>query len=72
MFSIVKFIVWTGCAVAFGIWLALGQVGALSPLQRLQTAWAHQVHPDSVPKEHHSVEDRSSLNRLLAKQANHK
>ncbi len=39
MWRLLKFLVWTGCAIGLGILLATTLVGGRTPVQHLQRAW---------------------------------
>jgi len=42
MFGFIRFVLWTACAVAFGIFLASADLGGQTPLQRLQGLYAEK------------------------------
>jgi hypothetical protein len=48
--SFLKWLLWTGCAVALGIYLASGDIGGRTPLQHLQRAWKQYVQPTKVDR----------------------
>jgi hypothetical protein len=39
MISLIKFLAWTACAMALGVWLATARVGGATPLERLTQLW---------------------------------
>ncbi|MGZ3457208.1 MAG: hypothetical protein ACXU86_01760 [Archangium sp.] len=40
-----KFLVWTGCAVGLGVFLATGNVEGRTPLESMQRAWKRHSTP---------------------------
>ncbi|GMU59270.1 MAG: hypothetical protein AMXMBFR34_10330 [Myxococcaceae bacterium] len=38
--GLLRFVIWTGLCVAFGVWLGTAKVGGKSPLQQLSAAWS--------------------------------
>jgi len=42
MFGFIRFVLWTACAVAFGVFLATADLGGQTPLQRLQGLYAEK------------------------------
>jgi hypothetical protein len=45
-----KFLVWTGCAVGLGVFLATGQIDGRTPLDYAQREWKRHVQPAKVEK----------------------
>jgi hypothetical protein len=45
-----KFLVWTGCAVGLGIFLASADVEGRTPLEHAQRAWKRHVQPSEVER----------------------
>jgi hypothetical protein len=45
-----KFLVWTGCAVGLGVFLATGQIDGRTPLDYAQRAWKRHVQPTQVER----------------------
>jgi hypothetical protein len=39
MFRLIKLLVWTGCAVALGAWMATTQVAGATPIEWISRAW---------------------------------
>jgi len=42
MFGFIRFVLWTSCAVAFGVFLGTADLGGKTPLQHLQGLYAQQ------------------------------
>lgn len=40
-----KFLVWTGCAVGLGLFLATAEIGGRTPWETMQRAWHAHVQP---------------------------
>ncbi|MEW5743369.1 MAG: hypothetical protein AB1938_30950 [Myxococcota bacterium] len=38
--GLLRFVIWTGLCVAFGVWLGSARGGGKSPLQQLEAAWS--------------------------------
>lgn len=45
-----KFLVWTGCAVGLGVFLASGNIEGKTPLEHVQRAWKRHVQPTQVER----------------------
>jgi hypothetical protein len=45
-----KFLVWTGCAVGLGVFLATGEIDGRPPLEYVQKAWKRHVQPTRVER----------------------
>jgi hypothetical protein len=45
-----KFLVWTGCAVGLGVFLATGDIDGRTPLEHVQRAWKRHVEPSQVDR----------------------
>jgi hypothetical protein len=45
MVSLLKFLVWTACAMALGVWFATARVGGATPLEQLTQAWKKAPTP---------------------------
>ena len=43
--GLLKFLVWTGCAVGLGLFLATAQIGGRTPWEAVQRAWRTHVQP---------------------------
>jgi hypothetical protein len=48
MFRLLKFLIWTGCAVALGVWIATATIGGTTPLEWMTRAWNKAPVPSSV------------------------
>lgn len=48
MFKLLKFLVWTSCAVGLGIFLAKGEVDGRTPIEHAQRMWKRKVNPSKV------------------------
>ncbi|WP_224365082.1 hypothetical protein [Hyalangium versicolor] len=48
--GLLKFLVWTSCAVGLGIFLAKGQVDGRTPLDHMERAWKRNVHPSQMDR----------------------
>ena len=42
MFGFIRFVLWTACAVAFGVFLGTADLGGKTPLQHLQGLYAQK------------------------------
>jgi hypothetical protein len=63
-----KFLVWTGCAVGLGVFLATGQIDGRTPLDYAQRAWKRHVQPTQVERVKGELRDaldeaRDAVNR---------
>lgn len=45
-----RFLVWTGCAVGLGVFLATGQIDGRTPLEYVQREWKRHVRPTQVDR----------------------
>ncbi|OJT26052.1 hypothetical protein BO221_09485 [Archangium sp. Cb G35] len=43
-----KFLVWTGCAVGLGVFLAIGEIDGRTPMEYAQREWKRHVQPTKV------------------------
>jgi hypothetical protein len=48
--GILKFLVWTTCAVGLGIFLAKGQIDGRPPLEHMERAWKRNTRPSQVER----------------------
>ncbi len=48
--GILKFLVWTTCAVGLGIFLARGQIDGRTPLEHMERAWKRNTSPSQVER----------------------
>ena len=48
MFKLLKFVVWTACAVGLGVFLATGEIDGQTPLEHARRAWKRKVNPSKV------------------------
>jgi hypothetical protein len=46
-----KFLVWTGCAVGLGVFLATANIDGRSPLEYAQRQWKRHVQPGQVERQ---------------------
>jgi hypothetical protein len=84
MFGILKFLIWTGCAMALGAWMApeLTRLVTKAPLSNQLEAAKGEFQEkledakdvlssvkDQKVRERHSDKDRDTLNKLIAKRA---
>ncbi|HYO56901.1 hypothetical protein [Archangium sp.] len=63
-----KFLVWTGCAVGLGVFLATGEIDGRTPLEYVQRAWKRHVQPTQVDRVKDGLRDaideaRDAVNR---------
>ncbi|WP_375761022.1 hypothetical protein [Corallococcus exercitus] len=54
--GVLKFLVWTTCAVGLGVFLARGNVGGRSPLEHMERTWKRSVNPSTMDRVKGSVE----------------
>ncbi|QRO00019.1 hypothetical protein JRI60_13785 [Archangium violaceum] len=52
-----KFLVWTGCAVGLGVFLATADFDGRSPLEYAQRQWKRYVQPTQVDRQVERVKD---------------
>jgi len=52
-----KFLVWTGCAVGLGVFLASGEIEGRTPLEYVQRQWKRHVRPAQVDQQVDRVKD---------------
>ncbi|QRK04270.1 hypothetical protein JQX13_28820 [Archangium violaceum] len=52
-----KFLVWTGCAVGLGVFLATGSIEGRTPLEYAQLQWKRHVQPSEVDRQVDRVKD---------------
>lgn len=77
----IKWLLWTCFSVGLGVLLASYEVGGRTPVDHLKRVWkdeaprVHEVIDEAKktfsakqPKEHYTPEERSELNKLLARQ----
>lgn len=55
--GVLKFLVWTACAVGLGVFLARGNVDGRSPLEHIERTWKRTVSPSAVDKVKDGLED---------------
>lgn len=55
--GMLKFLVWTGCAVGLGIFLAKGDVGGRTPLEQMERTYKRNVSPSKVERLKDGIED---------------
>jgi hypothetical protein len=48
--GILKFLVWTTCAVSLGIFLAKGQIDGRTPLDHMERAWKRSTRPSQMER----------------------
>ncbi|HYH95543.1 hypothetical protein [Hyalangium sp.] len=48
--GLLKFLVWTACAVGLGIFLATGEVDGRTPLDHMERAWKRAVRPSHMDR----------------------
>jgi hypothetical protein len=48
--GILKFLVWTACAVGLGIFLAKGEIDGRTPLEHMEQAWKRNVRPSHMDR----------------------
>jgi hypothetical protein len=48
--GLLKFLVWTACAVGLGIFLATGQIDGRTPLDHMERAWKRTVRPSHMDR----------------------
>jgi hypothetical protein len=48
--GLLKFVMWTACAIGLGVFLAKGDVGGRSPLDHMERAWKRNVHPSQMER----------------------
>jgi hypothetical protein len=78
--GLIRFVVWTGISVAFGIFLATYEFAGRTPWQVMQSAWKQQSpalvdqvkkkvaeSPLTNPKETHSADDKQAIDALIKK-----
>ncbi|WNG45259.1 hypothetical protein F0U60_14925 [Archangium minus] len=52
-----KFLVWTGCAVGLGVFLATGNIDGRTPLEYVQRQWKRHVQPSEVDRQVDRMKD---------------
>ena len=55
--GVLKFLVWTACAVGLGVFLARGNVDGRSPLEHMERTWKRSVNPSAMDKVKDGFED---------------
>ncbi len=48
--GLLRFLVWTSCAVGLGIFLAKGEIDGRSPLDHMERAWKRNVSPSHLER----------------------
>jgi hypothetical protein len=48
--GLLRFLVWTSCAVGLGIFLATGEIAGRTPLDHMERAWKRNVRPSHLEK----------------------
>ncbi|WP_224245449.1 hypothetical protein [Hyalangium gracile] len=54
--ALLKFVVWTACAVGLGIFLAKGQIDGRTPLDHMERAWKRNVNPSQMDRMRNGVD----------------
>jgi hypothetical protein len=55
--GLLKFLVWTACAMGLGIFLAKGQIDGRTPLDHMERAWKRNVSPSQMDRMKGGLED---------------
>lgn len=55
--GILKFLVWTGCAVGLGVFLATAEIGGRTPWESVQRVWKQHARPARVERVKDGVRD---------------
>ncbi|MFP2900712.1 hypothetical protein [Corallococcus sp. 4LFB] len=55
--GVLKFLVWTTCAVGLGVFLARGNVDGRSPLEHMERTWKRTVSPSTMDRVKGALED---------------
>lgn len=53
----IKWLLWTGCAVGLGVFLASYEVDGRTPLEHVQRAWKHNVNPSKLDRLKQGLDD---------------
>ena len=48
--TFLKWLIWTVCAVALGVYLASGDIDGRTPLEHAQRAWKQTVNPSKIDR----------------------
>src|SRR5690349_543491 len=48
--GLLRFLVWTACAVGLGIFLATGNIDGRTPLDHMERAWKRNVRPSHLDR----------------------
>jgi len=48
MMKLLMILVWTGCSVALGVFLATGEIDGRTPIEHLKSAWKRNVNPSKI------------------------
>lgn len=79
-----KFLVWTACCIALGIYVSTARYDGGTPLEQMERAYRRHFPAERVaalkselkaavsparPSERHAPEDREAVNKLIAKRA---
>ncbi len=74
MFQVIKFVVWTACAVGLGIFLAKGEIDGRTPLEHAERAWkqgketvSDKTRTSKSAVEKYSDDERAAIDKLIAK-----
>ncbi|MGA9523258.1 MAG: hypothetical protein WBV82_17450 [Myxococcaceae bacterium] len=86
MFGVIKFVLWTACAVGLGIFLAKGEIDGRTPIEHAERAWkrhegglrnAFDDAKETVsektskrPSEKYSDDERAAIDKLISKTKN--
>jgi hypothetical protein len=57
MLSLLKFFLWTACAVGAGVFLAKGDIDGRTPVEHLERVWKHNVNPSKVDRLKEGLKD---------------
>jgi hypothetical protein len=71
--GLIKFLVWTGCAVGLGVFLASAEIQGRTPLQHVQQTWRRHVPPSQLERVKVGLQDsweetRESVSRKTREQ----
>lgn len=55
--GLLKFLVWTACAVGLGVFLATVDFNGRTPVEHVQREWKRQVQPNRVERVANSLRD---------------
>jgi hypothetical protein len=71
MFGVLKFLIWTCCAVGLGIFLAKGEINGHPPLEHMERAWNRTIISSKPAKkpETYSDDERAAIDKLISNKA---